>query len=83
MTWSTVIRGVAVVLAAVLATAPVHAEDEEGSAPETWFARMLARNESQLTVTYFWSQAGGDRRRRDERASVRTRGRAAAGSGRR
>jgi hypothetical protein len=44
MTWSTVIRGVAVVLAAVLATAPVHAEDEEGSAPETWFARMLARN---------------------------------------
>jgi outer membrane lipoprotein-sorting protein len=56
MRWSAVIRGVAVVLAAMLAAAPVHAEEEKGSAPETWFARMLARNESQLTVTYFWSR---------------------------
>ena len=56
MTWSAVIRGVAVVLAAMLAAAPVHAEGEEDSAPETWYARMLARNESQLTVTYFWSR---------------------------
>ncbi len=56
MTRGAVIRGVAAVLAAVLAAAPVHAEDEGGSPPETWFARMLARNESQLTVTYFWSK---------------------------
>ena len=56
MTWSAVIRGVAVVLAAMLAAAPVHAEGEKDSAPETWYARMLARNESQLTVTYFWSR---------------------------
>jgi hypothetical protein len=56
MTWSAVIRGVAGVLVAALAAGPVHAEDEEGAAPETWFARMLARNQSQLTVSYFWSQ---------------------------
>ncbi len=56
MRWRSAIRGVAVVLAAVLAAASVHAEDEEGSPLETWFARMLGRSESQLTVTYFWSK---------------------------
>jgi outer membrane lipoprotein-sorting protein len=56
MTWRVVIRGAGAVLAAALAAGSAHAGDEGGGAPETWFARMLARNGSQLNVTYFWSK---------------------------
>jgi hypothetical protein len=56
MTWGVVIRSVGAVLTAALAAGAAHARDEGDGSPETWFARMLARNGSQLAVTYFWSK---------------------------
>ncbi|MDH3211404.1 MAG: DUF4412 domain-containing protein [Myxococcales bacterium] len=56
MRWGRSICGFGVVLAATLVAASANAGDEDRAAPETWYARSLARSESALNVTYFWSK---------------------------
>lgn len=44
-------------LSVVLAASAVHAQEEKSpELPRTWYARALARSESELNVSYFWSK---------------------------